>query len=112
MRKHEEVLKLFAFILNLFDKYKYAIKLILYLLKSLVYRDASTYTGVTPGIPGPPIKVKLPRALIKQIGHMVEDQNKIQEVVKKITEETEKIAKPIGSVDGLKKPDGSLALNP
>jgi hypothetical protein len=89
MRKHEELLKIFAFVLNLFDKYKYAIKLILYLLKSLVYRDIK-YDN-TPTVTG----IKLPRALITQIGNMVDDQNQIQAVVDKIASETDKLSKPL-----------------
>jgi hypothetical protein len=106
MKKHEEILKLFAFILNLFDKYKYAIKLILYLLKSLVYRPtdckgcgtgiAGTGTGAdVPIVPTVPINVRLPKPLITQIGLMVADQEKIQSVVDNIKLQTETLSKPI-----------------
>ena len=88
MRKHEEILKLFAFLLNLFDKYKYAIKLILYLLKSLVHRPGAP-SGEGCG------KIKLPRILISQIGDMVEDQVKIQEVVNIMDTQIRDIGNPL-----------------
>ena len=98
MRKHEEILKLFAFILNLFDKYKYAIKLILYLLKSLVYRPLSSDSETTP------ITVKLPRPLITQIGMMVQDQDSIQKVVNQIEQDTKDLGKPLAIPTGTPGP--------
>ena len=88
MKKHEELLKLFAFLLNLFDKYKYAIKLVLYLLKSLVYREKTTI---------PITGVKLPRPLITKIGDMVADQTKIQGIVDSMQAQLEGPLGGIGS---------------
>ena len=89
MRKHEEVLKLFAFGVNLFEKYSYAVKVILYLLKNLVYKktdpadiqieyqkgDVEFKEG--NGCP----QVRIPRTLIKRIDLMVEDQKNMEGII-------------------------------
>jgi hypothetical protein len=74
--KHEELLKTFTFTLNLFDKYQYTIKLLLFVLKNLVYK--------TPGAPPPPPgapRIQLPKALISNIKELLKDQQKMQEVL-------------------------------
>ena len=38
LKKHKELMKTFAFTLNLFDKYKYAIRLLVYILRNIVDR--------------------------------------------------------------------------
>jgi hypothetical protein len=75
--KHEELMKTFAFTLNLFDKYKYSIKILLFVLKNLVYKK---------GIPGAtgatlPTSVKLPKALIPNIMKLLADQKQVQDVI-------------------------------
>ena len=72
LKKHDEIMKIFAFTINLFDKYKYAIKVILFLLKNLVYKDPATDT--TP-------KIDLPLPIITNIKKLVEDQNKVQGII-------------------------------
>lgn len=89
MKKHEEVLKLFAFGVNLFEKYSYAVKVILYLLKNLVYKKTDP-AGIQieyqkgdieykegKGCP----EVKIPRTLIKRIDLMVEDQKNMEGII-------------------------------
>ena len=71
--KHDELMTTFAFTLNLFDKYKYAVKIILLLLKSLVYKKETTG--------GPTGKVQLPGEIIKKIGVLVKDQQVVQGVI-------------------------------
>lgn len=84
--KHEELLKTFTFTLNLFDKYQYTIKLLLFVLKNLVYKP--------PGVPLPPppapgapapgapaLMIQLPKALISNIKELLKDQQKMQEVI-------------------------------
>ena len=71
-------MKVFAFIMNLFDKYKYAIKIILFLLKNLVNKDPPD--GTTPQRK----TVTLPITIIKNIKKLVEDQETIQGVVNKM----------------------------
>ena len=82
LKKHDEILNIFRFVLNLFDKYKYAIKVILYLLKNLVrpedkkeFKNAGTGNDIHLGI-------KLPKPLIKNIDLLLNDQYKIQKVIK------------------------------
>ena len=81
LKKHEEIIKIFGFVLNLFDKYKYAIKVILFLLKNLHQNgtteeqkklDNNTIDG----------KVKLPKTLINNIGLLLKDQDNIQTIIK------------------------------
>ena len=74
LKKHEEIMKIFAFTINLFDKYKYAIKVILFLLKNLVNKDKETVKG---GI----TTVDLPKPIIKNIKKLVDDQLKVQGVI-------------------------------
>lgn len=80
LKKHDEIMKIFSFTINLFDKYKYAIKIVLLLLKSLVYKD--------PEREPPPIpfnlKVKVPIDIIPNIRKLVIDQKKIQSVIDKM----------------------------
>ena len=71
LKKHDEIMKIFAFTINLFDKYKYAIKVILFLLKNLVYKDG---TGETP-------KINLPMPIIKNIKKLVQDQDMVQGII-------------------------------
>jgi hypothetical protein len=73
--KHDELMTTFAFALNLFDKYKYAIKIVLFLLKNLVYKT---------GKPGDDVTVKLPDEIIKDIGLLVRDQGKVKGVIEKM----------------------------
>jgi len=72
LKKHDEIMKIFEFTINLFDKYKYAIKVILFLLKNLVYKEPGT--GTTPTI-------DLPLPIISNIKKLVEDQNKVQGII-------------------------------
>jgi len=71
LRKHEEIMKIFAFTINLFDKYKYAIKVILFLLKNLVNKDKDTDKQT----------VDLPKPIIKNIKKLVDDQAKVQGII-------------------------------
>lgn len=71
LKKHEEIMKIFAFTINLFDKYKYAIKVILFLLKNLVDKDKDTDKQT----------VKLPLPIIKNIKKLVDDQAKVQGII-------------------------------
>jgi len=83
LKKHNEILNIFSFVLNLFDKYKYAIKVILYLLKNLVRpEDKKKFinTGTDTGN-DIPLGIRLPKPLIKNINLLLEDQSKIQNVI-------------------------------
>jgi hypothetical protein len=84
--KHEELMKTFAFTLNLFDKYKYSIKLLLFVLKNLVRKNVNPPVylpggyGPVPG-PFPPVGIKLPKKLIPNIVKLLDDQKKVQDVI-------------------------------
>ena len=75
--KHEELMKTFVFTLNLFDKYKYAIKILLYILKNLLAKKDEC-----PGTPdNSPTEIKLPATLIPNIKKLLDDQAKVQEII-------------------------------
>ena len=79
LRKHEEIMKIFAFTINLFDKYKYSIKVILFLLKYLLpnnkgEKDEDEDKNTEK-------MVKLPEPIIKNIKKMLKDEQKIQGVI-------------------------------
>jgi len=99
LKKHDEIIKIFKFTLLLFNKYKYAIKVILFLLKHLVYKDPASYEKTIPGGPsgngGPgglgkdipiPIPINLPEKIIPDIAKLVRDQSTIQDVIDKMKE--------------------------
>lgn len=73
--KHDELMTTFTFSLNLFDKYKYAVKMILLLLKSLVYKTEKPDPGPGKG------RVKLPAKIIKEIDILLRDQGVVQDVI-------------------------------
>lgn len=77
--KHEELMKTFAFTLNLFDKYKYSIKILLFVLKNLVNKKGTT-TGPVPAGTGI-TNIKLPKTLIPNIMKLLEDQKQVQDVI-------------------------------
>ena len=77
LKKHDEIMKIFAFTMNLFDKYKYAIKVILFLLKHLVYKDPAGPPGETP-------KINVPLEIIPNIKKLLDDQKIVQEVINKM----------------------------
>jgi hypothetical protein len=85
LKKHDELMKVFAFTMNLFTKYKYAIKIILFLLKNLVNKDPQD--GTPQPQPQPPPQsgtIKLPVRIITNIKKLVEDQETIQGVIDKM----------------------------
>lgn len=96
LKKHDEILKIFAFTINLFDKYKYAVKVMLYLLKNLVDKDyiinefgERVETERDPTIievPGENIypTVTLPAKIITNMKKLLTDQKTIQGVIDKM----------------------------
>jgi hypothetical protein len=69
--KHIELMKIFAFTINLFDKYKYSIKIMLFLLKFLVNKNKSADCG----------KITLPPVVIPNIINLLNDQKTVQDVI-------------------------------
>jgi hypothetical protein len=100
--KHEEVMKTFAFTLNLFDKYKYSIKLLLFVLKYLVVKKKPE--DEKHAAKESCVDVKLPKTLIPNIQTLLADQEKVQEVITRMKEQLE--TNPLGGVNG------SQVLNP
>ena len=82
-------MKIFTFLLNLFDKYKYQGELLLFLLKYLVKKPDEPKRNIPPNIPNnnrrdcptSDVKIKIPKAIIKNIGKLIKDQDKIQKVI-------------------------------
>ena len=70
--KHMELMKIFAFTINLFDKYKYAIKIVLFLLKYLVNKNKEEPDCGS---------IRLPPPLIPKINDLVRDQAAVQETI-------------------------------
>lgn len=80
--KHEELMKTFAFTLNLFDKYKYSIKILLFVLKNLVKKQpVPPGPGPVPPGPGVPPTIRLPKPLLPKIWKLLQDQKQVQEVI-------------------------------
>lgn len=86
--KHEELMKTFAFTLNLYEKYSYSIKIILFILKNILQPTGPLPPPhVTPhqGCPECP-NIKLPKALIPNIKKLLKDQKTVQNVISQMEE--------------------------
>lgn len=83
LTKHDELMKLFAFTLTVFNKYKYAIRILLFVLKNLL--DAPPQPPLVQPPQGhvcPPCpQIRLPRALIPNIKSLIRDQKQVQDVI-------------------------------
>lgn len=86
--KHRELMQLFLFTLNLFKRYKYTIRLILYLLKNLVYKKQPDEDNIEndPEITYPPIEddkmtFNIPPSVITDISKLLKDQEKMKKVL-------------------------------
>jgi hypothetical protein len=91
--KHDELMKTFAFLLTLYKKYEYAIKILLFILKNIF--TAKDIQPVPPGVaPGAPpyapgatpfaqgnMQIRMPKAIIKNIKKLLEDQKKVSDVI-------------------------------
>ena len=87
LKLFENFMKTGAFTLTLYEKYKYITTVMLYLLKNLVNKpklEIDCSNGVIP--PTIPIAdtVILPKTVIKNIGRLVEEQNRIQGTINTI----------------------------
>jgi hypothetical protein len=89
LKKHDELYTVFSFTVNLFDKYKHAIDILLFMIKYLVKYN-NTVSG-SAGIPLSPettngnnipkLSVKLPKTIIKDIHALVKDQDTVQKII-------------------------------
>lgn len=78
--KHEELMKTFAFLLNLYEKYQYAINLLLFILKNLLDHKCPEPEWYEPEEYEQP-KIKLPKVLISNIKNLLKDQKQVQNIV-------------------------------
>ena len=91
--KHEELMKTFAFLLNLYEKYQYAIKLLLFILKHLLNHNcAAPPPGAIGAIGAPPgvaaaKTIKLPKALIGNIKDLLKDQKEVQSIIEQMSKQ-------------------------
>ena len=81
LTKHEELMKVFAFTLYLYDKYTYAIKILLFVLKNLLEPVAPPGCPEPDYPPGEAPKIRLPKALITNIKQLLKDQKQVQDVI-------------------------------
>ena len=96
LRKHKEIIRIFGFVVDLFDKYKYAIKVILFLLKNLVRAEQGNaqpqpQPQPQPQLPGS-VNVRLPKPIITGINLLLKDQANIQTIIdgmEKVVDETD-----------------------
>lgn len=102
LKKHEEIMKIFAFTINLFDKYKYSVKVMLYLLKHLVYKDQRGH--IAKGI-------HLPKTIIPNIRKLLKDQETIQGVIDTMEKVIVKGEDPGNNADGSPKVFGATQQN-
>ena len=81
LTKHEELMKVFAFTLYLYDKYTYAIKILLFVLKNLLEPVAPPGCPEPHHPPGEAPKIRMPKALITNIKQLLKDQKQVQDVI-------------------------------
>jgi hypothetical protein len=86
LTKHEELMKIFAFTLNLYDKYTYAIKILLFVLKNLLEPVAPPGCPEPRQEPGERPTIRLPKALITNIKQLLKDQKQVQDVITRMRE--------------------------
>ena len=98
--KHEELLTTFAFALNLFDKYKYAVKVILFLLKNLASKENNNNSSDNSS-DNENVYIKMPPPLINNISKLVADQKKVQGIITKMKETIFEGKQKFGDVDAI-----------
>ena len=104
LKKHDEIMRIFSFTINLFDKYKYAIKVILFLLKNLVYKDPD---GTPPII----LPIRMPLPIITNIKKLVTDQKNIQGVIDRMKDSIMPETRPINTPPP-QPPSNNQSINP
>jgi len=72
LAKHKELMEVFLFTIDLYKKYEYVIKLVLFLLKFLVNKTGTPLEGTT---------VDLPKPILRQLPLMLKDQAKVMDVI-------------------------------
>lgn len=82
LKKHGELMNVFAFSLNMYEKYMIALNLLLFLIKYLVKYNADV--DIKPGTYDSDCKIKIPKKVITNISDLLKDQKQIQETLKRI----------------------------
>ena len=103
LKKHDEIMRIFSFTINLFDKYKYAIKVILFLLKNLVYKDPDGTQVILP--------IRMPQPIITNIGKLVKDQKNIQGVIDRMKDSIMPETRP-SNTPPPQPPSNNPSINP
>lgn len=92
LKKHDELFTVFSFTVNLFDKYKHAIDILLFMIKYLVKYN-NTDSGSSDIPPGSTTNdpssdnniskptIRLPKTIIKDIHALVKDQETVQNII-------------------------------
>lgn len=78
LKKHDELMDTFAFTLKLYNKYSNAIQKLNLVLQRLVQKKYNT-TGEAESTEEN--KIRLPKALIKDIGRLVKDQDSVKKTI-------------------------------
>ena len=123
LTKHDELMKLFAFTLTVFNKYKYAIRILLFVLKNLLgtepqpppNRPIPQHDGQPHEICPPCPEIQLPKALIPNIKSLIQDQKKVQEVIEQMKEtlnedplatpaNSQRVENPPGNINDQRRP--------
>lgn len=96
LKKHEELFNVFSFTVNLFDKYRVSTNIMMFLIKYLIQQGVLVDGMPVPNVPKPypdpkdkSIKIKIPKTIIKNIGALIKDQEKIQEIIKEMRSKTD-----------------------
>lgn len=87
LKKHGELMNVFAFSLNMYEKYMIALNLLMFLIKYLVKYNANV--DVKQGTYDTDCKIKIPKKVITNIGALIDDQKKVQDTLKKISKHNE-----------------------
>lgn len=84
LRKHQELLNVFAFSLNLFEKYNNALSLLMFLIKYLV--QYNTDLKNKDGTYDTTCRVKIPKPVITNMDILLRDQANIQRIISEMNE--------------------------
>ncbi|MBT7624529.1 MAG: hypothetical protein HN595_08365, partial [Flavobacteriaceae bacterium] len=84
LQKHQELMNVFAFSLNLFDKYNNALSLLMFLIKYLV--QYNTDLGNKAGEYDTDCNIKIPKTVIKNMGQLINDQKSVQNIINQMND--------------------------
>lgn len=88
LKKHLELMNTFKFTVNLFDKYKYAIRMLLYILQTLEEAPEGAEAGEGAAAAAP-AGIRLPRAIITNMKKLLQDQEAVQRIINDMNNATQ-----------------------